>query len=799
MSAGRVREPPFWRRPIATPEWWAEHSRAWLGFALLVAVLFPGAILRGQTFFLRDIHLQWHGQMESFVRSVGAGSLPVWDPWIGFGQPLWANANNQLLYPTTWLNLLLPATTVFTVFVAVHALLGAAGLYLWARQLGVSRAGAWVAAALWTASGPMLSCVNLWNHYSGAAWMPWALMAADRTLATGRPASALAWGAAMAAQILCGSPDTFVMTSLLGAARVASSLSDGSGPSRPRRIGLAALAWALALGLAAAQWVPALEAARASARWHLPLSVRAAWSLPPAGLLQTVVPIAWDDSSLGPAQRAALFGAREPLLLSLYLGLPVAALVVAAALGRRRQVAFFAVATLAAGVMALGSHTQIYGIVTTLLPPLAMIRFPAKAMLVVALGWAILAGFGFDAWRGAGQQGAARWRSAAAVAPMAALVVVSAAAALLLGGGGASVVTRGGVARSVLLGAAAALLSLRPGTRTGILVAAMSLADLLLAGRGLNPTAPPELLAAPPPVLAAIRQEDRRRLYVYDYLAAPGLARRHLGRDDPYVMRLGANAPPWMEALGMRAYLTPPVAEVWGVFQSYDMDAMGLLPTPQVGLNDLLLRSEGSPLHLRLLALGAVSEMVALHADGLESLPVAATFPGLFPEPIRVFRVPDPLPRTYAVAGVRVADGPDALGVLADPTFDARREVVLSEGTDVPPARTFAGTSRVVSFRPDRVLLEADLAEAGYVVLVDAYGPGWGATVDGRPVPLLRANVAFRAVRVPAGRHQIELVDRPSSVIAGLSASLLTLLALLGWLLAHRPVRPRLDSIPGPR
>jgi Bacterial membrane protein YfhO len=767
---------------IRLPARWGERP-ALLALAILALLLFPGAIFSGRAFYVRDIHLQWHGQMESFVRSVAAGSWPVWDPWASFGQPLWANANNQILYPTTWLNLVLPAWTVFTIFVAVHAVLGAAGLYFWARDLGSSPAGALVAAALWMASGPLLSCVTLWNHYGGAAWMPWALLAADRTLARGRLAPALGWGTAMAAQILCGSPDTLLMTTLLVAARTISSLRKGGAerPTRRRQVGLAAVASVFALALSAAQWMPTLEVARGSARWSLPAGLREAWSVPPAGLVQTLVPVAWDDAALAPAQRLRLFGTREPLLLSLYLGLPAVALVAASAASqRRREAAFFATAGLAAAVVSLGSHTPVYALLTKVLPPLAMVRFPAKAMIVVALCWAVLAGIGFDGWREAGRTGGGEWRPWRVAVPMAGALVMALAVAGLLWRGAGQGATQGlvaGVAPSLVLGGVVLVLTWRAGPRTAALAAALCLADLVLASRGLNPTAPPDLFRARPPVLAAIHQEDGRRLYAYDYLAASDLAPRHLGRPDPYRMVLRADAPPWLEALGMRAYLLSPVAEVWGLFQSYDSDAMGLLPTAQVSLTDLLIRAEGTPLHLRLLQLGAVSEVVALHTDGLEALQTVATFPGLFPEPIRVLRVPEPLPRTYAVQGVRVADGPAALAALSDVAFDPTRAVILAAGTPALASPAFRGTSRTTELRPDRVIVEAEMSDAGHVVLVDAYGAGWRATVDGQPAPLLRANVAFRAVPVPAGRHTIELVCRPASVAWGLAVSMLALMA----------------------
>jgi uncharacterized membrane protein YfhO len=95
---------------------------------------------------------------------------------------------------------------------------------------------------------------------------------------------------------------------------------------------------------------------------------------------------------------------------------------------------------------------------------------------------------------------------------------------------------------------------------------------------------------------------------------------------------------------------------------------------------------------------------------------------------------------------------------------------------DVAPAPR--GWSRVVSFRPDRIRLEADAPAGGYVVLVDTFDPGWKATVDGHPAEILRANVAFRAIAVTAGRHTIDLAYRPRSVAWGLALTGLTLAAL---------------------
>ena len=50
------------------------------------------------------------------------------------------------------------------------------------RALGLGPVPASVAGALWTASGPLLSAVNLFHHFAGAAWIPWVLLVLVRAL-----------------------------------------------------------------------------------------------------------------------------------------------------------------------------------------------------------------------------------------------------------------------------------------------------------------------------------------------------------------------------------------------------------------------------------------------------------------------------------------------------------------------------------------------------------------------------------------------------------------------------------------
>ena len=66
-----------------------------------------------------------------------------------------------------------------------------------------------------------------------------------------------------------------------------------------------------------------------------------------------------------------------------------------------------------------------------------------------------------------------------------------------------------------------------------------------------------------------------------------------------------------------------------------------------------------------------------------------------------------------------------------------------------------------MSYSNTEMTIEADSPGGGYVVLNDPFHPWWFATVDGAKAPILRANVLFRTVAVPAGRHTVRFAFRP--------------------------------------
>jgi hypothetical protein len=98
--------------------------------------------------------------------------------------------------------------------------------------------------------------------------------------------------------------------------------------------------------------------------------------------------------------------------------------------------------------------------------------------------------------------------------------------------------------------------------------------------------------------------------------------------------------------------------------------------------------------------------------------------------------------------GHTTADGTTRVD-LFDPAHQAVVEVSGSRATplpSLPPEQSAPRPVRLVSYGSQRVELEVPAGAPGLLVLTDAYFPGWRATVNGQPAPVMPTDVAFRGV-----------------------------------------------------
>jgi len=109
------------------------------------------------------------------------------------------------------------------------------------------------------------------------------------------------------------------------------------------------------------------------------------------------------------------------------------------------------------------------------------------------------------------------------------------------------------------------------------------------------------------------------------------------------------------------------------------------------------------------------------------------------------------------------------------PEFDRSHEALIDERSlkdlrgsygldDSPEPAQGEALVRIVSYKRNCVIIEADTDQPGVLVLHDLYYPGWQATIDNQPTPILKTNLLFRGVELPRGRHIIAFRFAPLSL-----------------------------------
>ncbi len=151
-----------------------------------------------------------------------------------------------------------------------------------------------------------------------------------------------------------------------------------------------------------------------------------------------------------------------------------------------------------------------------------------------------------------------------------------------------------------------------------------------------------------------------------------------------------------------------------------------------------------------------------------KGLPPATFNPEEFPLLARtgdayIYENPRALPRVIFAGNALQADFDQLIKTGAWPIFDPQKTVLLDRLINPAETDPKADTRSISirSYRNTEVIIEAESQKGGFVVLNDSWDDWWYVEVDGKPARIERANVAFRAVAVPAGKHVVRFVFRP--------------------------------------
>jgi hypothetical protein len=164
------------------------------------------------------------------------------------------------------------------------------------------------------------------------------------------------------------------------------------------------------------------------------------------------------------------------------------------------------------------------------------------------------------------------------------------------------------------------------------------------------------------------------------------------------------------------------------------------------------------------------------HPDLRQRAAVPGGPPGMT---IHVYELLGPWPRAFLAC----REGPQA-------SAGAGPRAVAIAGETWPACPE--GSVRRLPASPQEARYEVDAARPGFLVTRDTWARGWSASVDGRAVPVSKADGKHRAVPIEAGRHQVVLVYRAPGLSPGLLLTVLSGVATAVLLLrsSGRPGTP---------
>ncbi len=736
------------------------------GFCLF---LFKDILIGGHLLYGSDFVVFYLGMKQFFLNQLQAhGSIPFWNPYIFSGMPFWAHFESCIFYPLGLLFWFIRPEKAYGYTMFLHMVLAGYFMYLLSRSFRLTRAGSFVAAAVFTCNGFVMAILYMGHMcpVQSYIWLPLILYCLKRGISTERPywwagAAGLFWGI----QILAGAPQdafyTFLASMLFLVCHMTSDFkAEGYGAKLVTRGSILLLVGA---GVAAIQLLPAFELIGESVRAELnSFQMVTDASFPPEGIVTTLMP-----GFFGSYVQGDMWISNVPWSMpqqNLYVGiLPLFLLIFIAyrEADHRRMLVFAGSLALIALVLSLGRHTPIYKL-AYLLPGFDRFRAPSKIIVLWGFAMGLLAGRGMD--------DLARHRRTMPPWPIGLSLLVALSAVVL--------------DVALHLDRSLALRFFSPFVLDAAIPEKMAEASAVMVSEFHRFTIFSLLIVVS--LFCWIRGALKSKaaivvlcaLLLVDLVYVNGGKVRHddniyrtlhdMKRDldqtigqDKSVYRvgsfdagLGANVEMYLgyqTVAGFTALFPHRYYEFINTF--FD----GSLPR---GWQYFFY---GRRLHGKLMDL--LNVKYEIFYQGKEYRHRATS-----------------LPRAFVVWEHDIVAGEKVLDHMVSADFDPAKTVILEEApSGFSSGQDGPRSSRVVitAYGPDQIAISADTSSSGYLVLSEIFYPGWKAFVDDRPEQILRGDYLLRVVPLPPGKHVVRLVYDPLSIKVGIGLSIMTIFGLV--------------------
>ena len=780
--------------------WW--HAAAILAVLVPLLIVFAEPLRTGGIQG-SDIELEFRANRAYGFGELSHGRLPLWNPYQFCGYPFVAALQSAVFYPPNLLFLFVDLDRAFVVSALLHLFLAGVFAYAVTWKLYRCFCGSLLASIVGALNLGILTRIYA-GHVTMYCGYPWLILGVGAfwLALTSRAANVravLLAGAALAMSILAGHP---AMPFLIIVGIVLAAVADVASLPSPGRLWRASSQIGLTVGLAAllasVQIVPTWMYLGSSAReGGVSYEFATSSSLPPESFAQFFAPFAFGDGVDSP-----YFGRWFIWEVMPYFGMVSIGLLLLGATVACRTRVLGSVVLVGALLLSLGKHAFYYQALLDWIPGFSLFRGPARQLHLVTTVAAILSSATI-AWmiRSSPADVRARAGRVALFIGLITLVIgVTYLAVALEPNGWDSMAWRRVL--GVLLSQGdryeepdilnplyyeATFLGSRSGLRAAVFFAGCSLTlfgwlwrrgptrlmlmlflivaavDLLWYGHRFVRAHPPGEASFSRSVVGGVMSSGETRPRLASQTNTEDLSRGahdrigHIGGMDPALPRR---------------------------YTSYVNTLYGKNPDEALVISDPI---RPGPL-LRLMGTTHVLTWTG-----------SSLYPGSHKaykdDRYTIYEIDNPVPSAFLTSRVRRVESTAlSLQRLAEPDFDGLSETIIESAEALPAVGPGGGegSSEITFYEPHQVRVSVDAPEACFLILTDTYDPQWRATVGGQPATVYPANHLFRAVFVPAGKHEVtfQYSSYPVKLGAGLTLTGI-LVSLWMWMWPRTPLRKK--------
>ncbi len=739
----------------------------------LVSISYYGVLDGSYLLFDRDLYWFFYQNSQYLAENMGTGRIPMWNPYVLNGEPFFAQAQPGVLYPLHWLYAILPVDELFSRLLVLHVALSGVFMAILVRELGGRRTAAAIGGISFAFSGITTSLLGMQSSLFAVAWLPFSLWAIIRAMRNDAVYYAMLAGLGFALMIFVGGIEVLAMGIALASVVTAVPRIFPLGFEAPvlrRRLVLFGTALLYFLLVGAVQLIPFAELTRYSYRTEgINVGEGLTWSLHPQEWLYLVIPDVFKRGR-------EFYWSEQNWLRTIYVGVvPLLLALVFLLKARKRSVGLLIIG---AGclLLAAGYYLPVYRDIVGWIPGIRSIRYPSKFLMITGFLAALAAGLGWD--RLAGRSGApgrakgATWTFVfLSVTFAAALAAAELLDATFQDWWGGIVEARGwellpdellhNLRRFLALATVTSLaifFSFKEGIvrKAGLAVIPLLLVlDLMGAMPYATSFHPADCLDREPERIAKLKKEEGLfRVYSHNKI--------------------------WDRKFEDSSDL---IEEGTDIFM------------PNALMRHSLFNSQG----YRVLTLSRIDQVMrsvtmAAHPDSSRLVDLLNIRYMIWPAPIpspayALIESSDSLyyyenrgamDRAFLSDSYRVcSSGIEYQDIMEDPGFNPLEAVLLDEEPELPSgwsARSGRSVEvddhvEILSYEPEKIVIRVSSGGQKFLVLSEAYFPGWKATVNGEEAGIFRADYAFRAIPVDSGESLVELRYEPQSFLIGASIS----------------------------